>query len=92
MNDVMEWLTLSFKLVAVSIMMDNFRPNLNTNITSLSKGLIQLYYRVGHLRVLLGIGTLFNPVRQRKDVHFSLDLNLGGVDFYAILHRLEDLC
>ena len=29
----------SFKLVAVSIMMDNFRPNLNTNITSLSKGL-----------------------------------------------------
>ena len=39
MNDVMEWLTLSFKLVAVSIMMDNFRTNLNTSITSLSKGL-----------------------------------------------------
>ena len=39
MNDVMEWLTLSFKLVAVSIMMDNIRPNLNTNITSHSKGL-----------------------------------------------------
>ena len=39
MDDVMEWLTLSFNLVAVSIMMDNFRPNLNTNIISLSKGL-----------------------------------------------------
>ena len=39
MNDVMEWLTLSFKLVAVSIMMDNFRPNLNTSIITLLKGL-----------------------------------------------------
>ena len=39
MDDVMEWLTLSFKSVAVSSMMNNFRPNLNTNITSHSKGL-----------------------------------------------------
>ena len=59
MNDVMEWLTLSFKLVAVSIMMDNFRPNFNTNITSLSKGLSNC----------------------NTDVHFSLDLTLGGVHF-----------
>ena len=83
MNDVMEWLTLSFKLVSVSIMMDNFRPNLNTNITSLSRGLSNCITELA-TSVLLGIGTLFNPVRQRKDVHFSLDLNPGVVDFSVL--------
>ena len=35
------------------------------------KGAIQLCYRVGHLRVLLGIGTLFNPVQTEKRCPFQ---------------------